>query len=68
MYPMGYNSLKRDENGNLQVGENNMNIYDTSKETFSSVLAEAVTFVPGVKIEETLDEKKNVVGRKLVAI
>lgn len=34
----------------------------------ASVIAEAVTFVPNVKVETTYDKKKVVIGRKLVSI
>lgn len=65
---MGYNSLKRDDNGNLATTDVNLPIFDNSKEVTNYSIAEAVTFVPGVKIEETLDDQKKVVSRKLIAI
>ena len=34
----------------------------------ASVIAEALTFVPGTKIAESLDEKGKVISRKLVSI
>lgn len=69
---MGYNKLKRDAEGKLEVMQVDNNPvgpqYDYSQEAISYVIAEAVTFVPGVQIEETLDDNKKVTGRKLVAI
>lgn len=35
---------------------------------FSYSLAEAITFVPGVKIDKTVDEDSKVISRKLVKI
>lgn len=69
---MGYNKLKRDAEGKLQVNNiDNRPIgpqYDYEQEAISYVIAESVTFVPGAQIEEILDENKKVTGRKLVAI
>ena len=42
--------------------------FDTNQRLKQSVIAEAVTFVPGVKIKETLDEKGIATSRELVAI
>lgn len=41
---------------------------DYTKEANNYVIAEAVTFVPFAKIEETKDDDGNVISRKLVAI
>lgn len=42
--------------------------FDSSEGITTSVIAEAVTFVPGVKIESTLDGSGIVIARKLVKI
>jgi len=39
---------------------------DFTREAFNYSIAEAVTFVPGVKIFEELDAEKKVISRKLV--
>lgn len=43
------------------------NYYDCES-VYTSAVAEAVTFVPGVKIEETKDSEGTVISRKLVSI
>lgn len=68
---MGYNALKRNSEGILEkAGEPDKPFgpqYDYDKEVNSYAISEAVTFVPGVKIEEIFDDNK-VIGRKLVSI
>lgn len=70
--PLGFPVAKRNADGKLET----INIsevpssfqYDYSEESINYVIAESVTFVPGVKIKESLDDNKNVVGRKLVPL
>lgn len=68
----GFNKLKRDADGKLEkVGEPGKEFgpqYDYDQELITYVIAEAVTFVPGVQIEEIFDDNKKVTGRKLVAL
>lgn len=63
---VGFSPHKKDEAGKLEL-LNEMSQLDMTREASQYVVAEAVTFVPGVKIEET-EEDGNVVSRKLVAL
>ena len=65
---VGIQPFKKDENGDLEIQEGGIYpMLDPSREAAQYVVAEAVTFVPGVKIEENVDEDQ-VVSRRLVAI
>lgn len=56
-------------NDTLMLPSHPTNGVDLNSETIKhSEIAEAVTFVPGVKIEESKDNEGIVTGRKLVAI
>lgn len=66
----GFTALKRDAEGKVEIQKSGETIigpmYDHSEEAFTHVIAEAVTFVPGVKIQEAFDDNKKVISRKLV--
>lgn len=61
-------AMEKDEAGDIILGQGDFPIFCKDKLAPDYSIAEAVTFVPGVKIYEELNEKKEVVSRKLVKI
>ena len=65
----GMNPYEKDDNGNtitIKTGTVEYQKLDQLREAANYSIAEAVTFVPGVKIQEELDKDKKVISRKLV--
>lgn len=63
----GMFTFKKTDNGEILTIDSVCQ-YDMSQESASYSVAEAVTFVPGVKIFESFDNEGNVTSRRLVSI
>lgn len=64
----GMNPFLKDEDGKLSMDKYGKTVPDSNAEAVGYTIAEAVTFVPGVKIHEIMDTDSNVIERRLVSM